>query len=77
MENTHKIINLDETNKFFWRSDASPWSPPIDAMWTPYEEGDNQFLEKHFQQYLNGKSDTVTLGNPPEYIILKIGFKLK
>ena len=30
---------------FFWRSDPDPFSPCENSTWTPYDEGDNKFLE--------------------------------
>ena len=58
--------------KFFWRSDPDPFSPQKNSTWTPYDEGDSQFLEEQFQLYLQNKNPEVLLGTPPKY---KIDFK--
>jgi len=59
--------------KIFWRSDYNPFGSNIYESWTPYDEGDCQFLEKCYQIFLKDKSkEEVTLGQPPEY---KINFK--
>ena len=58
--------------RYFWRSDPDPFSPPSKSTWTPYDEGDCEFLEKKFQRHLQNKNPDVVLGNPPKY---KIDFK--
>ena len=65
-------LSLDIKYMFFWRSDPDPFSPFQNSTWTPYDEGDNKFLEKHFQLYLLNKNPEVSLGDPPKY---KIDFK--
>ena len=52
--------------KFFWRSDPDPFSDLQNAMWTPYDEGDCQFLENHYQI----QSPEVFLGEPPKYKVI-------
>ena len=38
-----------ESFKFFWRSDPNPWSSPANGTWSPYDEGDNQFLNNNIR----------------------------
>jgi len=42
----------EEPFKFFWRSDTNPFSPAMNATWSPYVEGDNQYLETQYQLFL-------------------------
>ena len=72
MINNKSQESQKEYFKFFWRSDPNPWSSPANGTWSPYDEGDNQFLEQQYQMYLKDPKTETILGIPPRY---QINFK--
>ena len=72
MGNDQSQERQKESFKFFWRSDPNPFSSPANATWSPYDEGDNHFLEQQYQMYLKDPKTETILGNPPRY---QINFK--
>ena len=72
MGNDQSQESQKESFKFFWRSDPNPFSSPANATWSPYDEGDNHFLEQQYQMYLKDPKTETILGNPPRY---QINFK--
>ena len=71
MGNDQSQKSQNESFKFFWRSDQYFWSfyYKYKPTWTPYDEGDNQFLEQQYQLYLKDPKTKTILGNPPRYRI--------
>ena len=49
MGNYQSQESQKESFKFFWRSDPNPWSSPTKETWSPYDEGDNQFLNNNIR----------------------------
>ena len=62
-----KTIKIEETYKFFWKSDRSRLFPSNDSLWRPYDEGDCKFLETQLKLYQNNKETKTMLGNPPRF----------
>jgi len=50
-----------ESIRFFWRSDPNSWSSTLDATWSPYDEGDGNFLEEEYQKYQRNTQIITTL----------------
>lgn len=65
-QSIHKsLINV----KYFWRSDANQFSADVNAIWEPYEDEENLFLEKAYQNFINQKG-------PAEIILINSKFKV-
>ena len=39
--------------RFFWKANKNPFNANEKAIWAPFDKGDQLFLEKEYQNYLN------------------------